>query len=99
MPIFNRPICCCRDPLIGCITLRVARSCPAYYCIQSVLNTFSYKVQEEAGRQAYYVDGLEYKTYANSLQNTLYLWCPTSEKFHDWPQLVSMGLMSKWRWA
>ena len=63
------------------------------------LNTFSYKVQEEAGRQAYYVDGLEYKTYANSLQNTLYLWCPTSEKFHDWPQLVSMGLMSKWRWA
>ena len=63
------------------------------------LNTFSSKVQEEAGRQAHYVDGLDYKTYANSLRNTLDLWRPTSEKFNDWLQLVSMGLMSKWRWA
>lgn len=63
------------------------------------LNTFSHKAQEELERQQHYASSMEYKAYAETLQNHPDLWCKWSEKYINWRQLEILGLMSKGNWA
>ena len=63
------------------------------------LNTFSEKAQEELIRKQHYAASVEYKAYAESLQDDPDLWCKWSEKYINWRQLEILGLMSKGNWA
>ena len=63
------------------------------------LNTFSEKAQEELTRKQHYAASVEYKAYAESLQDDPDLWCKWSERYINWRQLEILGLMSKGNWA
>ena len=63
------------------------------------LDTFSIKAQEELRRREHYGGSVEYKAYAELLQERPELWCKWSEKYINWRQLEILGLMSKGNWA
>ena len=63
------------------------------------LDTFSAKAQEELRRREHYAGSVEYKAYAELLQERPELWCKWSEKYINWRQLEILGLMSKGNWA
>ena len=63
------------------------------------LNTFPAKAQEELERGQHYSGSVEYKAYAQTMQENPDLWCKWSEKYINWRQLEILGLMSKGNWA
>ena len=63
------------------------------------LDTFTGKAAEELTRKQHYAASVEYKAYADSLQDDPQLWCKWSEKYINWRQLEILGLMSKGNWA
>jgi len=63
------------------------------------LDTFSVKAAEELERKQHYSGSIEYKAYAETMQDNPDLWCKWSEKYINWRQLEILGLMSKGNWA
>jgi len=63
------------------------------------IDTFNTKAAEELDRKQHYAASVEYKAYANTLQDDPDLWCKWSEKYINWRQLEILGLMSKGNWA
>ena len=63
------------------------------------LDTFGAKAQEELERSQHYAASVEYKAYAERLQDNPQLWCKWSERYINWRQLEILGLMSKGNWA
>ncbi|MEX0280762.1 MAG: glycosyltransferase family 2 protein [Arenibacterium sp.] len=63
------------------------------------LDTFPVKAQEELTRAEHYAGSVEYKAYAETMQENPDLWCNWSEKYINWRQLEILGLMSKGNWA
>ena len=63
------------------------------------LDTFGAKAKEEMARSEHYAESVEYKAYADSLNEEPQLWCAWSEKYINWRQLEILGLMSKGNWA
>lgn len=63
------------------------------------LDTFSQKAREELDRQEHYAGSMEYRVYAERLQENPDFWCKWSEKYINWRQLEILGLMSKGNWA
>ncbi|MHA6264338.1 glycosyltransferase family 2 protein [Arenibacterium sp. CAU 1754] len=63
------------------------------------LDTFSAKASEELDRKQHYSESVEYKAYAEKVQEDPDLWCKWSEKYINWRQLEILGLMSKGNWA
>lgn len=63
------------------------------------LDTFTHKASEELDRLQHYSASVEYKAYADSLNDDPELWCKWSEKYINWRQLEILGLMSKGNWA
>lgn len=63
------------------------------------LDTFTAKAKEELVRKQHYSGSLEYKVYAERLEENPDLWCKWSEKYINWRQLEILGLMSKGNWA
>lgn len=63
------------------------------------LDTFSQKASEELVRQEHYAGSMEYRAYAERLQENPDFWCKWSEKYINWRQLEILGLMSKGNWA
>jgi hypothetical protein len=63
------------------------------------LDTFPEKAAEELTRRQHYAASVEYRAYADSLQDNPELWCKWSEKYINWRQLEILGLMSKGNWA
>lgn len=63
------------------------------------LDTFSAKASEEIARNEHYAASVEYKAYADKLDESPDLWCKFSEKYINWRQLEILGLMSKGNWA
>ena len=50
-------------------------------------------------RSQHYNASVEYRAYAERLQQDPQLWCKWSEKYINWRQLEILGLMSKGNWA
>lgn len=63
------------------------------------LDTFPQKAKEELARKQHYAASVEYKAYAETLEDNPELWCKWSEKYINWRQLEILGLMSKGNWA
>ena len=63
------------------------------------LNTFPAKAKEELERRQHYAASVEYRAYAEKLDENPDLWCKWSEKYINWRQLEILGLMSKGNWA
>lgn len=63
------------------------------------LNTFPAKAKEELERKQHYAASVEYRAYAEKLEENPDLWCKWSEKYINWRQLEILGLMSKGNWA
>ncbi|MGV6849160.1 MAG: glycosyltransferase family 2 protein [Marinibacterium sp.] len=63
------------------------------------LDTFTAKATEELSRGQHYAASVEYRAYAEKLQDEPDLWCTWSEKYINWRQLEILGLMSKGNWA
>ncbi|MGH1458167.1 MAG: glycosyltransferase family 2 protein [Paracoccaceae bacterium] len=63
------------------------------------LDTFTAKAAEELERKQHYAASVEYKAYAETLEENPELWCKWSEKYINWRQLEILGLMSKGNWA
>ena len=63
------------------------------------LNTFPAKAREELERGQHYSGSVEYRAYADALEENPDLWCKWSEKYINWRQLEILGLMSKGNWA
>jgi len=63
------------------------------------LDTFGAKAAEEIQRNEHYAASVEYKAYAEQMENDPQLWCKWSEKYINWRQLEILGLMSKGNWA
>ncbi|WP_120499471.1 glycosyltransferase family 2 protein [Roseovarius sp. EL26] len=63
------------------------------------LDTFTLKAEEELERGQHYSASVEYKAYAQTVQENPELWCNWSEKYINWRQLEILGLMSKGNWA
>jgi hypothetical protein len=63
------------------------------------LDTFTVKAAEELTRGQHYSASVEYKAYAQTMQDSPELWCKWSEKYINWRQLEILGLMSKGNWA
>lgn len=63
------------------------------------LDTFTEKAAEELTRRQHYAASVEYRAYAENLQDNPELWCKWSEKYINWRQLEILGLMSKGNWA
>lgn len=63
------------------------------------LDTFTAKANEELQRKQHYSASVEYKAYAETLNQSPELWCKWSEKYINWRQLEILGLMSKGNWA
>ncbi|WP_211097183.1 glycosyltransferase family 2 protein [Aliishimia ponticola] len=63
------------------------------------LDTFTAKAAEELKRGQHYAGSIEYKAYAEQMQQDPNLWCKWSEKYINWRQLEILGLMSKGNWA
>ncbi len=63
------------------------------------LNTLVGKAAEEVERREHFARGREYDAYHRKGNHPNGLWCEWSERFIDWRQLESLGLMSKGNWA
>ena len=63
------------------------------------VDTFSTKANEELDRKQHYGSSVEYKAYAQLIDENPDLWCKWSEKYINWRQLEILGLMSKGNWA
>jgi hypothetical protein len=63
------------------------------------LDTFAAKAQEELARSQHYAGSMEYRAYAELLENDPEIWCKWSERYINWRQLEILGLMSKGNWA
>ena len=63
------------------------------------LSTFPAKAKEELDRKQHYAASVEYRAYAEKLDENPDLWCQWSEKYINWRQLEILGLMSKGNWA
>jgi hypothetical protein len=63
------------------------------------LHTFADKAAEELQRGQHYAASVEYRAYAETLQENPDLWCRWSEKYINWRQLEILGLRSKGNWA
>ncbi|NNE53716.1 MAG: glycosyltransferase family 2 protein [Sulfitobacter sp.] len=63
------------------------------------LDTFGHKAAEELTREQHYAGSVEYRAYADRLQDNPQLWCKWSERYINWRQLEILGLMSKGNWA
>ena len=63
------------------------------------LDTFTAKAAEELDRKQHYNASVEYKAYAELIDDNPELWCKWSEKYIIWRQHEILGLMSKGNWA
>ena len=63
------------------------------------LDTFAAKAEEELRRGQHYAESHEYRAYRDGLSRERDLWCGWSEKYINWRQLETLGLMSKGNWA
>lgn len=63
------------------------------------LNNFADKAAEEVRRRQHFARGREYDAYHVKEAGSRTLWCEWSERYIDWRQLESLGLMSKGNWA
>jgi Glycosyl transferase family 2 len=63
------------------------------------LDTFAVKAEEELRRGQHYAESHEYRAYREGIAKERDLWCSWSEKYINWRQLESLGLMSKGNWT
>ena len=63
------------------------------------LSLFAERAAEEAARAEHYRAGAEYRAYAGGIDAGADLWCKWSERYVNWRQLETLGLMSKGNWA
>ena len=63
------------------------------------IDTFSHKAAEELLRKQHYNASVEYRAYAEKVDQNPDLWCKWSEKYINWRQLEILGLMSKGNWS
>jgi len=63
------------------------------------LDTFAVKAEEELARGQHYAESHEYRAYRQGVAQERDLWCKWSEKYINWRQLETLGLMSKGNWA
>jgi len=63
------------------------------------LDTFALKAKEELGRCQHYAQSQEYRAYHTGIEQETDLWCKWSEKYINWRQLETLGLMSKGNWT
>ena len=63
------------------------------------LSRFAEKAAVELERSQHYAGSIEYRAYAEAMENNADLWCKWSEKYINWRQLEILGLMSKGNWA
>lgn len=63
------------------------------------LDTITAKAAEETQRKQHYANGAEYAAYAQALKDHPQLWNTFSERYINWRQLETLGLMSKGSWA
>lgn len=63
------------------------------------LSSFTSKAAEELERRQHYAASREYRAYHARLDEGADLWTRWSEKYINWRQLETLGLMSKGNWA
>ncbi len=63
------------------------------------LSTFAGKAEEELQRRQHYAGSREYRAYHDRLRDNPDLWTRWSERYINWRQLETLGLMSKGNWA
>jgi hypothetical protein len=63
------------------------------------LDTFALKAEEELQRGQHYAESHEYRAYREGVEKERDLWCNWSEKYINWRQLETLGLMSKGNWT
>ncbi|NJM82938.1 MAG: glycosyltransferase family 2 protein [Tabrizicola sp.] len=63
------------------------------------LNTLAEKAAEESQRREHYRKGHEYAAYHRGLSDEPDFWCRWSERYTNWKQLETLGLISKGNWA
>jgi len=63
------------------------------------LDTLTAKAEEEMERQQHFAESLEYQAYLDGLRDHPDLWTRWSERYINWRQLETLGLMSKGNWA
>lgn len=63
------------------------------------LDTFALKAEEELKRGQHYAESHEYRAYREGIAQGRDLWCEWSERYINWRQLETLGLMSKGNWA
>ncbi|MEM9975335.1 MAG: glycosyltransferase family 2 protein [Pseudomonadota bacterium] len=63
------------------------------------LDTFAAKSAEELVRKQHYAASREYRAYERAAGRNPQLWCEWSEKYVNWQQMETLGLMSKGNWA
>lgn len=63
------------------------------------LHTFADKAREEMERRQHYAASREYRAYVAEVGARATLWTRWSEKYVNWRQLETLGLMSKGNWA
>ncbi|WP_082005680.1 glycosyltransferase family 2 protein [Halocynthiibacter namhaensis] len=63
------------------------------------LDSFSEKAAEELIRKQHYAQGQEYQAYIKDPDAPSDVWCKWSERYINWRQLETLGLMSKGNWA
>lgn len=63
------------------------------------LSTFGAKAEEELRRRQHYAGSREYRAYHARLRESPEFWTRWSEKYINWRQLETLGLMSKGNWA
>ncbi|MEM9575558.1 MAG: glycosyltransferase family 2 protein [Pseudomonadota bacterium] len=63
------------------------------------LDTFAARAVEEVARNQHYGESCEYRAYAKAAGDNPPLWTSWSEKYINWQQLETLGLMSKGSWA
>ncbi len=63
------------------------------------LSTFAGKAEEELQRRQHYAGSREYRAYHERLSDNPDLWTRWSERYINWRQLETLGLMSKGNWA
>ncbi|AVO39726.1 glycosyltransferase family 2 protein [Pukyongiella litopenaei] len=62
-------------------------------------DAFAQKATEELARGEHYAASREYTAYARDARDGAELWCKWSERYQNWRQLESLGLMSRGNWA
>jgi len=63
------------------------------------LDMFALKADEELRRRQHYAESHEYRAYREGIAQAGDMWCNASEKYVNWRQLETLGLMSKGNWA